>query len=177
MRGRIACWLTITAAVILSAPAAADAGPKLLIFPIDMQIPRTEMDFFSGQSGPSPAEQKRLDMANAELKKLVVADGRYDLVDAAPLMDEIESKRPIFECNGCEVDIGTKAGADFLMVNVLNKISETHLSLTVSLVDVAKNGVVSNSSVLIQGNTDEAWLHGVRWLARNRLLVKEGAPK
>lgn len=177
MRGRIASWLTLATVAILSLPAAADAGPKLLIFPIDMQIPRTEMDFFMAPTGPSPAEQERLKTANAELVKLVAADGRYDVVDAAPYSEEIEAKRPIFECNGCEVDIGTKADADFLMVSVLNKISETHLSLTVSLVDVAQNGVVSNSSVLIQGNTDEAWMHGVRWLARNRLLVAEDKPR
>lgn len=116
-------------------------------------------------------------MAHAELAKLITADGRYDLVDIAPYTAEIEAAQPISDCNGCEVDIGTKAGADLLMVSLLNKISETHLSLTVSLVDVAKNGVVSNASVLIQGNTDESWQHGVRWLARNRLLVAEGKPQ
>lgn len=173
MRGRTASWLIVGVAAIFTISAPANAAPKLLIFPIDMQIPRTEMDFFMQPAGPSPAEQERLKKANAELAKLVAADGRYELVDTAPFSEEIENKRPIYECNGCEVHIGEKAKADYLMVCVLNKISETHLSLTVSLVDVARKGVVDNSSVLIQGNTDDAWMHGVRWLARNRLLVAE----
>lgn len=177
MRGRIATWFALAAVALVSLPAAAHAAPKLLIFPIDMQIPRTEMDFFLAPQGPSPAEQERLDKANAELAKLVAADGRYEVIDLAPYAEEIEEKQPIYECNGCEMDIGKKAKADFLMVCVMNKISETHLSLSVALVDVAKNGVVSNSSVLVQGNTDDAWLHGVRWLARNRLLVAEGKPQ
>lgn len=175
--GKNAGWLALLAGAILALPATADAGPKLLVFPIEMSIPRTEMDFFTPDVGPSPAEQERLKMAHAELARLIEADGRYDLVDVAPYTEEIAAAQPISECNGCEVDIGAKAGADLLMVSVLNKISETHLSLTVSLVDVAKNGVVSNSSVLIQGNTDESWQHGVRWLARNRLLVAEGKPQ
>ena len=176
-KGRNAGWLTLLAAAILSLPATAEAGPKLLIFPIEMSIPRTEMDFFAPAVGPSPAEQERLKKANAELAKLIETDGRYDLVDIAPYSADIEAAQPISECNGCEIDIGAKAGADLLMVSVLSKISETHLSLTVSLIDVAKSGVVSNSSVLIQGNTDESWQHGVRWLARNRLLVAEGKPQ
>lgn len=177
MTGRVAGGLALLMAAILSLPASADAGPKLLVFPIDMQIPQTEMDFFMAPKGPSPAEQERLKMVNAELAKLIVADGRYDLVDTTPLAAEIDARRPIYECNGCEIDIGSKAQADFLMVSVLNKISDTHLSLTVSLVDVDRKGVLSNSSVLIQGNTDDAWLHGVRWLARNRLLVAEDKPQ
>ena len=176
-KGRNAGWLALLAAAVMSLPATAEAGPKLLLFPIEMSVPRTEMDFFSPTSGPSPAEQERLKKADAELARLIEADGRYDLVDTAPLKADIEAAQPISECNGCEVDIGTKAGADLLMVSVLNKISDTHLSLTVSLVDVAKNGVVSNSSVLIQGNTDESWQHGIRWLARNRLLTAEGKPQ
>ncbi len=176
-KGQNAGWLALVMAALVSLSATAEAGPKLLLFPIEMSIPRTEMDFFAPVVGPSPAEQERLKKANAELAKLIEADGRYDLVDIAPFTADIEAAQPISECNGCEIRIGTEAGADLMMVSVLNKISETHLSLTVSLVDVAKKGVVSNSSVLIQGNTDESWQHGVRWLARNRLLVAEGKPQ
>ena len=176
-KGQNAGWLALVMAALVSLSATAEAGPKLLLFPIEMSIPRTEMDFFAPAVGPSPAEQERLKKANAELAKLIEADGRYDLVDIAPFTADIEAAQPISECNGCEINIGTKAGADLMMVSVLNKISETHLSLTVSLVDVAKKGVVSNSSVLIQGNTDESWQHGVRWLARNRLMVAEGKPQ
>lgn len=176
-RGRKAGVLAVLAAALLSLPMAAAAGPKLLLFPIEMSVPRTEMDFFSPDTGPSPAEQERLKNANAQLAKLIEADGRYDIVDIGPYIADIEAAQPISECNGCEIDIGTKAGADLLLVSVLSKMSETHLSLTISLVDVAKSGVLSTASVLIQGNTDDAWQHGIRWLARNRLLTTEDKPQ
>jgi hypothetical protein len=73
------------------------------------------------------------------------------------------------------VDLAGKAKADLVLTSVIDKISETHLSLNVAVVDVAKSKLVRNASVLIQGNTDEAWLHGVRWLAKNRLLSEEGS--
>lgn len=160
-------------AAMVAAPAASDAAPKLAIFPIDMSIPRSEEDFFRGVSGPTPAEQSRLSQARAELEKLLSASGRYEIVDLAPLAQDIEAAQPIFECNGCEVDIAGKAKADLVLTGLIDKISETHLSLTVSIVDVARSKRLSNASVLIQGNTDESWMHGVRWLVRNRLLAEE----
>jgi hypothetical protein len=157
-------------------PHAAEAGQKLAIFPIDMTMPKTEEDFFRGTSGPTPEEQNRIALAEAELKKRITDDGRYEIVDLAPYAEDIKAARPIHECNGCEIDIAKKANADLVMTSVIDKISETHLNLTVALIDVAGSKLVSNSSVLIQGNTDEAWLHGVKWLTKNRLLA-EGQPK
>lgn len=168
--------VAVLAAAFAGAPHAADAGQKLAIFPVDMSMPRTEEDFFRGVSGPSPEEKARLSMAEAELTKRLAADGRYEILDMKPFAEEIEAARPIFECNGCEVDIAAKAKADLVMTSLVDKISETHLSLTVAIIDVAQSKLVSSDSVLIQGNTDESWLHGVRWLTKNRLLA-EGQAK
>ena len=172
---RVAAWLTMTIAMMTMASAAASAGQRLAIFPIDMSMPASEEDYFRGVTGPTPAEQARLDMARSEFEKLLAADGRYDIVDLGPLKDEIAAAQPISECNGCEIDIAAKAKADLVMTALVDKISETHLSLSVSIADVAQGKLVSSASVLIQGNTDEAWLHGVRWLVRNRLKAEASA--
>lgn len=176
MMSRVAAWLAMLLVAMTCGSVVASASQKLAIFPIDMSIPASEEDFFRGVTGPSEAEQARLQMAASELQKLIAASGRYDIVDIGPLKDEIAAARPIYECNGCEVDIARKANADLVMTSLVDKISETHLSLNVAIIDVAQGKLVSNASVLIQGNTDESWLHGVRWLARNRLLA-EATPK
>lgn len=157
----------------LTFPVAAGAAPKLAIFPVDMSFPSSEEDFFTAKRGPSPDEQRRLDMARDQLQKLLSANGRYDVIDIAPIAADITAAQPIFQCNGCEIDIAGKAKADLVMTSLIDKISETHLSLTVAIVDVAQSKLVSTSSVLIQGNTDEAWAHGVRWLVKNRLLAED----
>ncbi len=173
--GRVAAWLTMAIAVMTVASAAASAGQRLAIFPVDMSMPASEEDYFRGVTGPTPAEQARLEMVQSEFGKLLTAGGRYDLVDLGPLKDEIAAARPISECNGCEIDLAAKAKADLVMTALIDKISETHLSLNVSIADVAKGKLVNSASVLIQGNTDEAWMHGVRWLVRNRLQAEASA--
>ena len=169
----MAARFVLTMALMAAACGPAWASQKLAIFPIDMSMPKSEEDFFKGVTGPTEAEQARLAMAEAELKKRLGGDARYELIDLTPLKDDISAVRPIYECNGCEIDIAAKAKADLAMTSVIEKISETHLSLTVAIVDVAQSKLVSNASVLIQGNTDESWLHGVRWLVKNRLMAKE----
>lgn len=169
----MAARFALAMALLAAACGPAWASQKLAIFPIDMSMPKSEEDFFKGVTGPTEAEQARLAMAEAELKKRLGDDARYELIDLTPLKDDISAVRPIYECNGCEIDIAAKAKADLAMTSVIEKISETHLSLTVAIVDVAQSKLVSNASVLIQGNTDESWLHGVRWLVKNRLMAKE----
>ena len=169
----MAARFVLAMALVAAACGPAWASQKLAIFPIDMSMPKSEEDFFKGVAGPTEAEQARLAMAEAELKKRFGDDARYELIDMTALKDDISAVRPIYECNGCEIDIAAKAKADLAMTSVIEKISETHLSLTVAIVDVAQSKLVSNASVLIQGNTDESWLHGVRWLVKNRLMAKE----
>ena len=161
------------AVVLLAAllPASASAAQKVAVFPFDLVLQTSEDDFYLGPAAPTKDEQRRLDLAFQELTKLVAADSRFELVDLSALASEIGAAAPIYSCNGCEIDLANKVKADLAMTSVVDKISETHLSLNVAIVDVAKSSLVSNASVLIQGNTDEAWLHGVRWLARNRLLA------
>jgi hypothetical protein len=157
-------------------PAAASAGQTVAVFPFDMVLQKSEEDYFSGPSHPTKDEERRLALAREELQKLFSADSRYEVVDLAALSGEIRAVQPIYTCNGCEIDLAGKAKAELAMTSVIDKISETHLSLNVAIVDVAQMKVLRNASVMIQGNTDESWLHGVRWLVKNRLLA-EGKPQ
>ena len=158
--------------VIFCLPATASAGQKVAVFPFDMILQKSEEDFFTGPQGPTPDEQRRLDLAHEELVKLLSADSRYQPVDLSSLKEQMKAAAPLSECNGCEIDLAGKVAAELAMTSVVDKISETHLSLNVAIVDVAQSKLLRNASVLIQGNTDEAWLHGVKWLVKNRLLAE-----
>lgn len=167
-----AVGLAVVALMQVGLGGVAAAAQKIAIFPIDMSFPTSEKDFFRGARGPSQDEKRRLEAAYSELVKRAAESGSYEIVDLAPVAKEVADGQPFYNCNGCEVDIGKKVGADVVMTSVVEKISETHLSLTVGVVDVTKSSLLSNSSVLIQGNTDESWLHGVKWLAKNRLFAE-----
>lgn len=156
------------------ARTAAAAGPlQLALYPFELDIPTTEEDFFTGAKKASPEEEARLSLIHAEFEKMINADGRYKIVDLAPLKDEIAQAQPMSTCNDCDIDIAKKAGADLSLIGIVNKISETHLNLIVSIRNVATGATVRTMQVVVQGNTDDTWLHGARWMLKNRLLVKE----
>jgi hypothetical protein len=149
------------------------AAQKIAVFPLDMQLPSSEDDFYFGAKGPTDDERRRMGLVQEALEKAFGADNRYELVDVKPMAAELTAAQPFYQCNGCEIDLAAKAKADIVVTSLIEKISETHLSLTVALIDVASSKLIRTASVLIQGNTDESWLHGVSWLSKNRLLAED----
>jgi hypothetical protein len=164
--------LTLTATVALAAPAAADAQ-KVAVFPFILTTPVNEEDFFVGKKATSPEETARVKLVYDEFTKLISAGGAYQAVDLTPLAAEIEAKMPLHECNGCEMDLAKKTGADVAFIVLVEKASATVLNLSVTEVDVAKQNVKRNMMAVIQGNTDDAWLGGIRWIVKNRVLKLE----
>ena len=164
--------LTVVLAALLCLPGAAFATQKAAVFPFEIDYQPSEDDFTIGEQKASPAEEARLKMVHAEFQKLLTSDGRYEAVDLTGLTAEIQAAQPLYNCNECSVDIAKKAGAQIAVTVILDKISETHLNMIVTIRDVTTGGVVRNVQAVVQGNTDDTWLHGARWLLKNRLLVE-----
>jgi hypothetical protein len=171
MRG---CLLALAA--VLALPGSAAAAQKAAVFPFEIDHQPSEEDFFIGKPKTTPEEVKRLALSHEEFLRRLAADGRYEIVDLSPLKAEIEAAQPIYDCNDCDVDIAKKAGAEVAITTIVDKISETHLNLMVTIRDVATGAQLRHAQAVIQGNTDETWLHGTRWILKNRILA-EGAAK
>ena len=161
--------------VLLAGVQAALAAEKTVVLPFDLVLQKKEEDFYIGPSKPSPAEQSRLQAVLAELNRILAEDGRHDLVDIAPIATDIEAAAPLVDCNGCEVDLAKKVNASVLYTGLVDKASETLLNMRIMEIDVASGQLKRAGNVVIQGNTDESWLRGVRWLMKNRLAA-EAAP-
>jgi len=156
---------------------SAAAAQKAAVFPFQLVIPLKEEDFFSGSAKPSEAEQARLKLAHEEFTKLMTASGQFEFLDLTPMAAEIEAKSPIQDCKGCEIDFAKRVGAEIAYVVVVEKASDTVLNMNVSEIDVGRAGVLRSFAAVVQGNTDSAWLGGVRWMVKNRLIAKkEAAP-
>ncbi len=56
-----------------------------------------------------------------------------------------------------------------LYTGLVDKASDTLLNMRIMEIDVASGSIETRGNVVIQGNTDEAWLRGVRWLMKNKL--------
>lgn len=165
----------VLAAVLLSGsamaglPGAAWAAQKTVVLPFDLVLQKKEEDFFIGAGKPSPAEQARLNTINEELRSIIAADGVHELIDTGPIAKDIEAAAPIVDCNGCEIDLAKKLDGEVLYTGIVDKASDTLLNMRIMETDVATGQLKRAGNVVIQGNTDDAWLRGVRWLMKNKL--------
>ena len=163
---------TAALAALLCLPGAAVAAQKVAVFPFEIDYQPSEEDFYIGEPKVTPEEEARLKLVHEEFQARLTADGRYEAVDLSALAADIQAKQPLYNCNECDVDLAKKAGADIAVTVIMDKVSETHLNMIVTLRNAATGAVMRNVQAVVQGNTDETWLHGARWLLKNRLLAE-----
>lgn len=148
------------------------AAQKVAVFPFDIRDIGQEHEIVPQYN---PEDLRRLKVVAKELTSLFEKDSRYEVVDMSAFAEEIEEKHPFSRCNGCEVDIAKKAGAELSFYGHVEKLNDALLSLQIFGRDVKTGEIVKSMSAEIRGNTDELWLHGVNYLWRNRF--KEEAAK
>jgi hypothetical protein len=156
-------------AVALAMALPALAAPKAAVFPFDMRDIGQE-----GEIVPQymPDDLRRLKLVADELQNLMRTTGRYEVVDLAPFAQEVEAATPYSKCDACEVPIAEKAGADIAVTGFVDKLSDALISLQLFARDTKTGKLTKSMSAEIRGNTDELWLHGIRWLWRNRFNVE-----
>jgi hypothetical protein len=146
-------------------PGLADPSRKAAVF--DFELIDTSLE--GEKRGPDPAEAARLVKISEALRERLAASGRYEIVSMAPAAGQIAGAGHLHGCNGCELPIARGLGADIAVIGHVQKISTLILSLTITVKDAATGAPLQMATADIRGNTDESWLHGVRWLVRNRL--------
>jgi hypothetical protein len=159
--------LLVFALLVLPGPVLAGAAPRTAVFDFEL----LDMSQEAGQ-GPRADETHRLELASAELRSLLKSSGAVDLVDVTPQAAALQSKAPLYKCNGCDEDVAKALGADLAIAGFVQKTSNLILSFVVTVKDVRSGQVVRAGQADIRGNTDETWLRGVRWIVKNRLLAE-----
>jgi hypothetical protein len=151
-----------------SAAGLADPSRKVAVFEFELIDTSLEGE----KRGADPAEAARLRKASDALRDGLAATGRYAVVSTAPASGKIAEAGHIRTCNGCELRIARELGADLAITGNVQKVSTLILSINLVVKDAATGALVQDVTADIRGNTDESWLHGVRWLIRNRLARK-----
>ena len=161
--GRLA-WLGL--ALLACAPATA-VEPKSLAL-MDFELIDEMRQYESAQARRET--DRRLVLITSELAQEFARRDMYRVVDPAPAAQLIEKLKASYElraCNGCEIDIGKALGADRVALCWVQKVSNLILNINISVQSVPTGETVYAKSVDIRGNTDEAWLRGVRRLVDN----------
>lgn len=150
------------------APSMANASEPTRLALFDLELIDTSLQ--GEMAGVDPADQARLRMIQEELSAGLRDSGRFELVDTAPVADQVEAAGVLWSCQGCEVGIARRLDADLALVGWVQKVSNLMLNFNVVIRDTSTREQVFAGSVDIRGNTDESWQHGIRYLLKNRLL-------
>ncbi|HSI42334.1 MAG TPA: DUF3280 domain-containing protein [Xanthobacteraceae bacterium] len=163
LRTTLALAILMPAIPLFAAPV--QAATRVAVFDFELLDTSTEADI----RGPKPAEQQRLALIGAELRKRLSEAG-YTVVDLSPQQAAIAENAPFRNCNGCELPIAKALGAEVEVIGLVQKVSNLILNINFQVRDVATGAVLRAGSADIRNNTDESWLRGISYLVRNRLL-------
>jgi hypothetical protein len=145
-------------------PAAAEKR-KLALFDLDL----TDNSLEGELGGIREDQTVRLRLVSAELRKVVLEKHAVELVDLSTQEAAISEARPLLRCNGCALKIARASGADLLLIGEIYKVSNLIIDINLYVLDAHSGKATQFVSTSIRNNTDESWLRGVRYLARNRL--------
>lgn len=148
------------------------SAPKTAVLPFEIVIEQ-QMEHFGLPPVASKPEQARLKLVTDELTRLLAETGKYAPLDLAAVNSDIVEKAPFNTCNGCEVEVAKKAGADLSVLGVVQKASAMLLNVSIIVRDVHDGTLRQTMAVSIRENNDEGWLRAVRWLVHNRLSGQE----
>jgi len=126
---------------------------------------------------PFPEKEARLAMVSQRLREALIKEELYNVIDSAPVAPLIRAeaaRQSLLACNGCEVDIARKAGADRILLAWVQKVSNLILNINIEVRDAETGKVVLAKSVDLRGNTDESWQRGIDFMVRDMVENEQG---
>jgi len=126
---------------------------------------------------PFPEQEARLAMVSQRLREALIKEELYNVIDSAPVAQLIRTeaaRQSLLGCNGCEVDIARKAGADRILLAWVQKVSNLILNINIEVRDAETGKVVLAKSVDLRGNTDKSWQRGIDFMVRDMVENEQG---
>jgi len=161
----LAAWAVALWFGLLPAPGHAADAPLKRIVMLDFELIDETLDRAS-----DAAQQQRLQKISDALRQEFIDRHFYTVLDNKPQqaqIDDLKRRFNLYDCNGCDVDIGRALGADRVMTAWVQKVSNLILNLNIQIRDVQSGLIMLNKSVDIRGNTDTSWLRGIRYMVRS----------
>jgi PQQ-dependent catabolism-associated CXXCW motif protein len=155
-----------------SADTSTPQLPKLVVLDIELT---------GDLGGPEFAAEHdaRLTMESAKLRQDLARMQLYEVLDNAPAqqaIDRLKSQQAyLHDCNGCDLDIGRRLHADFVLVAWVYRVSGLILTLTYEIHDVKTGQITARKSFDFRGDNDAAWNHAIDYMVRD-LKATSGAP-
>ena len=161
----IVIGLYLFTAGAVAAQAALDRSKPVAFFGITFLDTSTEGAYF----GEKPAERARIGLLEDAVRDRFAEEG-FTLADLAPVAEELERTTNPAKCYGCDLRMGEKLEAGYVLVGEVQKVSNLILSMNLVMREVATGHMVRGLSVDIRSNTDDSWLRGMRYILKNNFF-------
>jgi hypothetical protein len=162
--GALGLSMLLWAALGPAGAHAAEAEPIRLLV-LDLEIIGDLTDPVSNAE-----HQARLATTSDQLRAELSRAPRYEVVDAAPAREMIESLRAtqyLYKCNGCEIDIAEQLGADQVLVAWVHRVSQLILTLTYEIREVPSAQPIRRKAFEFRGDNDAGWSRAVSAMAED----------
>jgi hypothetical protein len=159
------CALAASLAATLSPAQAAEqrASPSLVVLPF-------EIEDTSGEVGPANRHDAGLSRLTTLVREEIAAAQLYRVVpqDATDkAVAAVNSGTFLRNCNGCELDIARRAGADDVLIGWIYKVSTLVLSQHIEIKDAATGKILYARAFDFRGDNEPAYAHAAKTLVRS----------
>lgn len=160
-------WLAagFGATVAAAADAPLTAGARVAFFGLSFIDTSTE----GAYNGVRADEVARLAMLQDLVRDRFTAEG-FTLLSNDPVAGDLAATTNIADCNGCEVGLAARLGADYVLVGEVQKVSNLILAMNLVLREVAGGRKLRGISVDIRSNTDDSWRRGMNYILKNAIF-------
>ncbi|MBP1807737.1 DUF3280 domain-containing protein [Rubellimicrobium aerolatum] len=162
----------VLAAFLLAGPVPAQEPPPLqrgaTVAFLGLHFIDTSTE--GAYNGVRPDETERLALLEDSVRQRFLDEG-FTLLDLAPVREELDRTLNPADCNGCDLRMAERLGADYALVGEVQKVSNLILSMNLVLRDVEAGRPVRMLAVDIRGNTDDSWLRGGRYILNNHFFA------
>jgi hypothetical protein len=152
---------------------AVPAAPQQRLLVLDFEILDT-----SGEPIDHRADHaRRLGLIRDSIAQQLADSKTYTIADREAVrgeLDAILARQFLRSCNGCELDLARRAGADLVMLGGFHKVSTLIGRMEIAIKDANTGEIVYARMFGFRGDTDEAWLRAARFFI-DELRRSEGA--
>lgn len=170
-QSRPARWvvgLLVLVAALVATPAA-EAGEADTLVVLDY-----EFDGDPGDATMLAERRQRMARMGKVLREALGRSGLYQVVDSPQLRADIERVRAtqyLHRCNGCELDLARAAGARYVLMPWVFRMSQLVVTMHFEMKEVATGRLVMKRALDFRNDADASWEREINFLIRD---MREG---
>lgn len=163
--------LTVLLCAVAPLAAAGDelAGARAAFFGLTFLDTSTE----GAINGVREDETARLERTEAYVAERLREHG-IALVALDPVAEELERTLNPADCNDCDLRMAQRLGARYAIVGEVQKVSNLILAMNLYIRDAETGAFLRGQAVDIRGNTDDAWMRGMRYILDRNVFAEPG---